>query len=205
MLNKIDEFKIKMYLKKEKLEYFKSIETFDNTHLRGKEEVIKKAIATLITIQAACDFDKGNNAFEESKAFMLTLLDKYDAKKYLSKREEAIFYNKIESIEAKLMIQSYEAVNVLFWYLDIVKKLESPSEECDFNYLITALASCEDYSMFDRHTISRPLKMVYFNFELTNRFKLALKNDATTKTQKMIVRERLKAFRWLLNIDKNWT
>ncbi len=205
MLNKIDEFKIKMYLKKEKLEYFKSTETFDNIHLRDKEAVIKKAIATLITIQVACDFDKGKSAFEESKTFMLTLLEKYDVKEYLSKREEAIFYNKIESIEAKLMIQSYEAVNVLFWYLDIVKKLELPNEECDFDYLITALASCEDYNMFYKHTTVRPLKMVYFNFELTNRFKLALKNDVTTKTRRMIVRERIKAFRWLLNIDKSWT
>ncbi len=205
MLNKIDEFKIKRCLKKEGVEYLKSDETFENIHLRDKEEVIKKAIATLITIQVACDFDKGSDAFEESRAFMSNLLDKYEVKDYLSKREEAIFNNKIESIEAKIMIQSYEAVNVLFWHLGIVKKLEFPNEECDFDYLIQAIASCEDFTMINRHTTTKPLKTVCFNFEIANRYKLALKNDIITKTDRIVVRERIKAFKWLLNIDHSWT
>ncbi len=205
MLNKIDEFKIKRYLKKEKIEYTTSTEIFDDVKLRTKEDVIKKAIATLITIQVACDFEKGEAKFKESKAFMLNLLDKYEAQDYLSKREKSVFTNKIEPIEAKIMIQSYEAVNVLFWSLGIVKKLKSPSDECDFDYLITALASCEDFEMFENHTTLKTLKIIYFNFDITFRYDLSLKNNNIDKTTKMVIRERLKAFRWLLNIDNSWS
>ncbi len=206
MLNKIDELKIRKILKKENIEYIDSdIDyAFSETTLRTKESIAKKAIATLITIQLACDYEKGNEQFEKSKKFMLNLLDRYDVKDYLSTRESSIFNNDIEPIEAKIMINSYEAVNVLFWSLGIVKKLNSPLYECDFDYLIKALASCESYAPFDKHTKLLGQKNIYFYYDLTFRYNLFLEKSNTSRIERKILTERLKAFRWLLSLEEKW-
>ncbi len=204
MISKFDNWKIKKILSDENIEYIEDEEKISITSARTKEEILKKAIATLITIQVACDYEKGSEKFIECRKFMSNLLDKYEARNYLSAREKSIFDNDIQPIEAKVMIDSYEAVAVLLWSVGIIKKIPSPVHECDHDYMIKALASCDSFDMIDKHTKLLKLKKIFFMFALTRKYYLFGRKNNYSRLNRKIINERIKAFRWVLNLEDKW-
>jgi len=102
--------------------------------VRSAEAIAKRAIACLISIQVACDINRGEN-IEESKEFFKGFLDKYEAKEELTEAEKKMIFGNPENW-------------TLIWALGIVDKLEYPSQICDCNLAIHTVADCEDFNDF---------------------------------------------------------
>jgi len=137
-------------LKANKVPYMEGlpvIEDVNEIEVRSAEEIAKRAIACLISIQVACDINSGEN-IEESKEFFKEFLDKYGVKEELTEAEEKIIFGNPEKQDVINMAWKYEAYWTLIWALGIVDKLEYPSQICDCDFAIHAVADCEDFNDF---------------------------------------------------------
>ena len=72
------------------IEHLPVIETADNVRLRSAEEIARRAICCLITIQLACDIQNQQDV-EDSRLFMTGLLDRLGVRLFLTEKEKAIF------------------------------------------------------------------------------------------------------------------
>ncbi|WP_411167536.1 DUF4272 domain-containing protein [Clostridium sp. MB05] len=137
-------------LKANKVPYMEElpvIEEANEIEMRSAEEIAKRAIASLISIQVACDINSGDN-IEESREFFKGFLDKYEVKEELTEAEMKIIFGNPEKQDVINMAWKYEAYWTLIWALGIVDKLEYPSQICDCNFAIHAVADCEDFNDF---------------------------------------------------------
>lgn len=137
-------------LKANKVPYMEGlpvIEDVNEIEVRSAEEIAKRAIACLIFIQVACDINSGEN-IEESKEFFKGFLDKYGVKEELTEAEKKIIFGDSEKQDVINMAWKYEAYWTLIWALGIVDKLEYPSQICDCDFAIRAVADCEDFNDF---------------------------------------------------------
>ena len=137
-------------LKANKVPYMEGlpvIEDVNEIEVRSAEEIAKCAIACLISIQVACDINSGEN-IEESKEFFKGFLDKYGVKEELTEAEKKIIFGDPEKQDVINMAWKYEAYWTLIWALGIVDKLEYPSQICDCDFAIRAVADCEDFNDF---------------------------------------------------------
>lgn len=72
------------------IEHLPHIETKENIRIRTKEEIAKRAISCLITIQYACDLNQVDDVEElkESKQFVIELLENFQVLDELSENEK---------------------------------------------------------------------------------------------------------------------
>lgn len=157
------------------IEWLPAIEDENEIEIRSGEEIAKRAIACLISIQVACDINKGDN-IEESKAFFLEFLDKYDVKEELTDKEKKIIFGNPEEQDIINMIWKYEAYWTLIWALGLVEKLEYPSEICDCNFAVRAVADCEDFEDFMKNVKLRSIDEILNEADLIYRYNWACVN-----------------------------
>ena len=65
------------------IEHLPGIETADEVRLRSGEEIARRAICCLITIQLACDL-QNQQEVEDSRLFMTGLLDRFGVRLFLT-------------------------------------------------------------------------------------------------------------------------
>jgi len=67
------------------------IESSTDVNLKDIDTICKRAIASLLTIQVACDVASGND-YEESKVFFTDFLNRFDVSECLLEKEKKSFY-----------------------------------------------------------------------------------------------------------------
>ena len=66
------------------------IESSSTVKLKDLDTICKRAIASLLSIQVACDIEQNNN-YEETKAMMSKLLKAFNVENELLKSEKKLF------------------------------------------------------------------------------------------------------------------
>ena len=129
------------------IEHLPVIETADNVRLRSAEEIARRAICCLITIQLACDIQNQQDV-EDSRLFMTGLLDRFGVRLFLTEKEKAIFDGTSTEQDWVNMVWKYEAYWPLIWALGLVDSLTFPDQICDCQKAIEVVSTKATFDEF---------------------------------------------------------
>lgn len=188
------------------IEHLPVIETSDNIKIRSKEEIAKRALACLLSVQVACDIQNGGNV-KKSKEFFTTLLRNYGVQNELTEKEKAIFNGNPSEMDVINMIWKYEEIWVLLWTLGIIDKLDYPSHYCDCKLIVNTISKCRNFNDFIKLCKLRDIEEILDEADLIFRYDWAcvdarIKNqEAPAKLDAGVVFERHCVMNWILDLD----
>jgi len=148
------------------------IEDSTEIKVRSAEEIAKRAIACLISIQVACDINNGND-IEESRGFFKSFLERYGVQDELTDAEKEIIFGEPEKQDVINMAWKYEAYWTLIWALGIVDVIDYPSEICDCDFAIHAVSDCEDFNDFMKTVKLKSINEILDEADLIYRYNWA--------------------------------
>jgi len=148
------------------------IEDSTEIKVRSAEEIAKRAIACLISIQVACDINNGND-IEESRGFFKSFLERYGVQDELTDAEKEIIFGEPEKQDVINMAWKYEAYWTLIWALGIVDVIDYPSEICDCDFAIHSVSDCEDFNDFMKTVKLKSINEILDEADLIYRYNWA--------------------------------
>ncbi len=176
------------------------IETEDIVKRRTKYDIAKRAVACLISIQMAFEHQHGFN-----KEFILNLIEKFEVEEYLTDKEKAMIYEvSVSNQDIINMTWKYEAYWVLLWSLGIVGELSIPSNICDCEFAINAVAKHDNFEQFLDTCTLRKLSEILDETDLIYRYNWACVDarikgkPAPSNLNPSVVLERHRALNWLI-------
>lgn len=192
------------------IEHLPYIETKEEVVVRTKEEIAKRAIACLITVQYACDLNVIDDVdrLQKSKEFFIGLLNQFEVNDCLTENEKNIFYREnLQKQDVIDMVWKYEAYWVLIWSLGLVQTLEYPSDICDCQYAIEVVSIHQNFEEFLSTTGLRTRDEILDEADLIFHYDWACVDarvnglEAPADLNGSVVLERHKALNWLIDID----
>lgn len=175
---------------------------------KSLDEMCKRAIASLIVIQIACDINNGN--YESSKEFFMPMLEKYNVLDCLNSKEKRIIdgtYSKQDAIDIDW---EYEAYWALIWYLGLVDDISDASKLCDCPTAISFIRSSNSLEEFKNKCNLRSIKELLDMQDLYYRYHWAI-NEKKVNPNANIgninasnVIERRRALEWILSGKEDW-
>ena len=197
------------------IEHLPIIETEEEVNERSPQEIAKRAIACLLAIQLACDFSKGDTSIiEQSREAIMNFARKFSVENEFTDEETSFFQGNPEQQKIINMAWKYEAYWVLLWALGLVEQLDYPSDICDCNIAIQAVAKRNDFDDFMKHTKPRSINTILDEADLIYRYHWACVDaringrDTPGNLDSSVVSERHWGLNWLIGkgIDyyDNW-
>lgn len=191
------------------IDWLPPIESADDAIYKTKETIAKRAIACLISIQAACD--RNNDSYTpQSAEWCLDLIQQFELGQVLTPNEVQILNNKGDEQDVINMIWKYEAYWSLLWALGLVSTLDFPNDTIDCDYAISVVAECETFEDFMQSANLRDVETVLDEADLIYRYHWACVN-ARINQQEMpntmiesVVSERRAGLDWLIRPDADW-
>ncbi|WP_099221824.1 DUF4272 domain-containing protein [Listeria costaricensis] len=191
------------------IQHLPVIESSREVKVRTVDEIARRAVCTLMTIQHACDL-MGNEEIEESRTFFLDLLDQWGLQSELTQKEQQIFSGKAEKQAILDMVWKYEAYWVLIWALGFVSQLDVPVATCDCDVAIQTVSQFADLDALIEQAEPRTTAEILDEADLIFRYDWAcvearLKNQpAAGKLDSSVVLERHRALNWLIGYGEDW-
>lgn len=170
---------------------------------RTPEEIAKRAIACLLSVQVACDFAHEGEV-EQSRKFFLKMLDSYGLTEELTSLEKNIFFGKPSKQEAANAGWKYEAYWPLIWALGLVDELKYPVQICDCEHAIEVVSSCNSFEEFLQSTTPRSIEEILDEADLIFRYDWACVEarihgkEAPAGLDSGVVMERHCGLNWLI-------
>ena len=170
---------------------------------RTPQEIARRAIACLITIQVACDMSRGEDV-KKSQEFFQQMLETYGVADELTPKEQMFFSGKPSNQDAVNMAWKYEAYWPLIWALGLVESLEYPDQICDCDFAIEAVSSCGSFEEFMESTQPREVSEILDEADLIFRYDWACVNarlhgrEAPAGLDSGVVMERHWGLNWLI-------
>ena len=187
------------------IDHLPMIEPASEVRVRSAEEIAQRAIACLITIQAACDRNAGSYTADTAQ-WCQALLEQYGITQ-LTPAEVRILSNQGEQQDVINMVWKYEAYWVLLWALGIVESLDFPDRTIDCDFAIEAVSRHENFSAFLQQVRLRDIHSILDEADLIYRYHWACV-EARLKQAPMpadmnasVVMERHAALNWLIDND----
>ena len=181
----------------------------NEVNIKSYDEIVKRYIANIISIQVA--FDILNDAEKtESIKFFTDLLNKYNVTDSLNEMERKVFNNELETNELINLTWQYEALNVLSWILGLKSELEFPSNVCDVNALIEPIATSNSFEEFFSKCNVIDIEDILDELDLEYRYHWAVVDKRINSSTNCgdlnedIVVERCRALEWLFDEEKDW-
>ncbi len=195
-------------------EHLPVIETSDEVDLRSPDEVLKRALTSLIIIQLACDI-ANKKATPENVELVKNILKTYGLENELTEKEQKILKLDATDQEVVNIVWRYESIWPLFWALGFISCLEFPNRICDSTALTKLLFGTDKYRSIDDFLSDiRPVNIEYLLDEADLIFRLNWAcTDARVKGEAIpagmdnsVVVERHRGFNWLMNAfdAENW-
>jgi len=185
------------------------IEGSDEVSLKNVDQICKRAIASLLSIQLACDIIEGNN-YQESKEYFEDLLDKYGVKDNLLYKERKLFDGDYTMQDAVDVSWTYECYWALCWSLGLINKMGFPNDICNTKIAISFVSICKDYNDFRKKAKLRDVEEILDMLDLYYRYHWAcvekdINGTAEIKDLNMeVVAERRRGLEWLIKDEKDW-
>jgi len=181
----------------------------DNITIKSIDEICKRAIACLITIQIACDINNGN--YKEALDFFIPLYKKYGVENNLTSKEKRIVngnYNRQDIID---MDWCYESYWTLCWCLGLVDDIKNASVLCDCNKAISIFKSSKSFDEFKSKCKIRSINEILDMHDLYFRYNWAINNkkiDESTSIGNLNISnviERRRALEWIISSENDWS
>lgn len=180
----------------------------ENANTKSLDEICRRAIASLIVIQIACDINNGN--YESSKEFFMPMLEKYSVLDCLNSKEKRIIdatYSKQDAIDIDW---EYEAYWALIWYLGLVDDISDASKLCDCPTAVSFIRTSNSMEEFKSKCNPRSIKELLDMQDLYYRYHWAInekKINPNANTGNIVasnVIERRRALEWILSDEEDW-
>ncbi len=180
----------------------------ENITIKSKEDICKRAIASLLTIQISCDINNGK--YEESKNFFIPMINKFEVKEYLNSKEKRILEGNYTQQDVFDMDWEYECYWALCWYLGLVDDIKDASVVCDGSKAVSFLASCKSFNDFVNKCNVRSndelldMEDLYYRYHWAVNDKSANESVSIGNLNSEIVIERRRALEWILSDKEDW-
>ena len=187
------------------MEHLPVIEGEEEINARSEQEIAKRAIACVLTIQLACNFSKEENSIiAESKCCLMKHAVKFGVDRNFTEEEQTFFTGIPYSWSICDMIWKFDAYWILLWALGIVDELTYPDSICDCDAAINAVADCADFDDFIKQVKLRSISEILDEADLIFRYHWACDDalingrNAPKNLHPGVVLERHRGLRWLI-------
>lgn len=181
----------------------------ENRNLKDIDILCKRAIASLLTIQVACDINYKRDV-DYSIEVTNKLLDKFGVKDYLNSKEKRIMNKTYTEQDAIDMDWEYESYWALCWILGLVDDISDGGMTCDCDSAIRFVLSTSSFEDFKSKCKLRSkeeildMEDLYFRYEWAiNENKINL-NASIGNLNSSNVRERYRGLKWALSNEDDW-
>ena len=185
------------------------IEGSNEVELKNIDQICKRAIASLLSIQLACDIIEGNDYYE-SKEYFLDLLEKFGVKDNLLYKEIKLFDGDYTMQDAVDVSWTYECYWALCWAIGLINKMGFPSDVCNSKIAISFVSICKDYNDFKRKVKLRNIEEILDMLDLYYRYHWACVEKKVNDSAEIkdlngeVVAERRRGIEWLIKDDNDW-
>ena len=186
----------------------------EGSKLKSIDDICKRAIASLITIQLACDINNGidinSDEYKEDFKYAKGLMEKYDVERSLNSKERRIVDGTFSNQDAIDMDWEYESYWVLCWALSLVNDIKDGGTMCNCDEAISFVMNSDSLEDFRSKCKLKDIKEVLDMHDLYYRYYWAINNkylDENTKIGNLdasLVKERYRALEWLLSDEEDW-
>lgn len=191
--------------------------------LKSLDEICKRAIASLLVIQISCDIR--NNRYNESRAFFLPLLEKYDVLNSFNGKELRILSSDYPKDKQDLidMDWAYEAYWALCWCLGLIDDISDASAICDCDkaifFVMDPIKNPEKAGLFKKkapfdtfrdrchlRSVSEILDMqdLYYRYSWAINEKKINESTSIGNLDSSVVLERRRALEWIISDVDDW-
>lgn len=190
----------------------------DHVTLKSPEEVRKRAVACMLSVQLACSIRNGEN-YLDSLQFVLQKMAEWDLKKedFLPK-ERLLIENKFTQKDSTTeftaqditdIVWTYEVYWSLIWSLDLItnKELEKASDICNTERAMWISATIPTISSIHLRNTEKILDMVdlfYCYHWACVEKQWVNPRTAIGKLNPEVVFERRRGLEWLISEEKDW-
>ena len=185
-----------------------------DVQIRNFDEICKRAIACLITIQVACDINNGKDIkseeYKENFDFINSLYKKYNVENCLNSKEKRIIKGTYSKQDAIDMDWAYESYWALCWCLSLVDDIKNGGEMCDCDKAISFVIDSNSYEDFKNKCKLRDIDEILDMKDLYYRYNWAINNkkvDSNTTIGNLDasnVIERRRGIEWVLSDIDDW-
>ena len=185
-----------------------------DVQLKSIDEVCKRAIACLITIQVACDINNGEDIkskeYKDNFDFVKSLYKKYNVEDCLNSKEKRIIDGTYSNQDAIDMDWAYETYWAICWCLSLVDDIKNGGEMCDCNRAISFVLNSTSFEDFKRKCKLRDIDEILDMKDLYYRYNWAINNkhvDPNTKIGNLEpsnVIERRRGLEWVISDIDDW-
>lgn len=198
-------------IKKQKIACYESlpcIESSNEVKLKSLDEICKRAMASFLVIQLACDINNGQ--YEESVEIISNLLKKFNVFDCLNKKEKKILDGTFEMQDAIDIDWEYETYWSLIWALGLVDDISDASNICDCDYAINLFNESNSYEDFKSKCKLRDVNEILDMLDLYYRYHWACVEKRVKPETSIgnlnpgVVVERRRGLEWLVSELQDW-
>lgn len=187
------------------------IESSSNVKLKDLDVICKRAIASLLSIQVACDIEEKRN-YEESRSMFYNLLKEFNVEKDLLDSEKKLFDNNYNKQDVRNVVWTYECYWSLVWALGLIEddEIKIPSDVCNCKKAITLVGDCKNFEEFKSKTKIRNIEEILDMLDLYYRYHWACVEKRVNPDTNIgvldceVVWERRKGLEWLISNIDDW-
>ena len=189
-------------------EWLPLVESAEDVRLRSIEDICRRAVTCLLSIQLSCDIAQGE--YEESKQLFSKLLEKYSVNNYLIEKERKLFDGSYSEQDAVDIAWTYEAYWSLVWALNLIDDISDASEICDCQKAIDLVSRCETLEEFQHQCHLRDVDEILDMLDLFYRYDWACTEKRLNPDTPIgnlnpeVVVERRRGLEWLISEKDDW-
>ncbi|MBR1852398.1 MAG: DUF4272 domain-containing protein [Lachnospiraceae bacterium] len=185
----------------------------NEVRIKGLEEICRRAVACLITVQIACDINQeevNQGDYQESLSYFVPMLKQYGVEDCLNSKEKRIVDGSYSEQDAIDMDWAYEAYWALCWCLGLVDDIKDGGELCDCDAAISFVREAETFEAFmgkcKLRSVSEILDMqdLYFRYNWAINDRKVHANTEVGNLDASNVIERRRALEWILSEEEDW-
>lgn len=177
--------------------------------MKDIDVICKKAIASLLTIQVACDINNKND-IDNSIEIINKLIEKFGVKDYLNSKEMRIMNKSYTEQDAIDMDWEYETYWSLCWVLGLVDDISDGATICDceaaIGFVLNSMSIDDFKSKCKLKSKEEVLDMedLYFRYAWAINEKKANPGASIGNLNSSIVIERYRGLKWVLSEIDDW-
>ena len=184
------------------------IESSNEVKIKSLDEICKRALASFLVIQLACDINNGQ--YDESVKIISKLLEKFNVSDCLNKKEKKLIDGTYEMQDAIDIDWEYETYWSLVWALGLVEDISDASNICDCNYAIKLFNESNSYEDFKSKCKLREVNEILDMLDLYYRYHWAcvekrIKPETSIgNLNSSVVIERRRGLEWIIREIQDW-
>lgn len=191
------------------LETLPVIEESNQVKLKSLDDICKRAIACLLSIQLSFSISQNKN-YNRSKELYTKLLKHFNVQNNLLPKEKKIFEGNYQKQDVIDVIWTYETYWALVWALGLIADIEYPYDICDAEKAVKLLTNTQNYSQFKNKCHLRDIEEILDMLDLYYRYNWAITEKSIreeTEVGKLdpdVVIERRRGLEWLISEENDW-